>query len=497
MDDVNVVNPAVPSTVGALLAEEWTINPLATLPSFLEMFMMDEASRSAQKSLDAAMDLLRQKLAAVTTASTDDRTGGNSSQPQQTSSTTTTSTATSSIISTSSSAIISYVRSFLRRSAGKFSSTVARLLQKYGPEISCLILYTMERHCLRSQACATISESLYGGRLAKVDLSNNNATNHERKLLPLNDRDKTRLALLVALGPYVRVRLLKLYKNVKQDTELAQQEQQSTAEESATTEGFSRLSLLQKLQKLYAFVYPMLHVSLSSLDMMYQWRYLLGHSVFFHPYSHFLGLVVRRVTQEDAPESQTKGSTSTTSSNDAAAVANSIASTTLPSVPPSLESSLQPSDTLRNAAVFVLSSAVVLSWVFQFRSEYRRQRQELIQRQLQQQERQQQQQEETTNPSEANNLNTNANRMVMIQNSVPPPPTSGIKNSNALPPHLCPLCRRERMHPTASTSGFVFCYKCLLQSVKETGKCPVTGRDCREAQLLRLYEPNAAANSGG
>jgi hypothetical protein len=87
------------------------------------------------------------------------------------------------------------------------------LLRKFGPEISCLVLYALERRCLRSEACATISESLYGGRRAKLERTKNDSTNNnQRKLLPVSDRDGTRLALLVALGPYLRHRLLLWYQ---------------------------------------------------------------------------------------------------------------------------------------------------------------------------------------------------------------------------------------------------------------------------------------------
>jgi peroxin-12 len=439
----DVINPAIPATTGALLAEEWTINPLATLPSFLEMFMMDEAAQSARKSLDAGMGMLQQRLQAQSAAAVAQNRHLQQQQQQQ---------------QQSSKFSLPFLLALLKQSSAQFGLRVAKLLQKFGPEISCLVLYFLERHCLRSDACATISESLYGGRQAKLAQA---TKDRQRNLLPLTDRDKTRLALLVALGPYLRHRLLLWYKKLKQ--------QQSQPEQQTA----SRSNLLQKLEKLFVWVYPFLHVSMSSLDLAYQWRYLLGHSVFFHPYAHYLGLVVRRVTEEDTTSSQ--GSSSAASTPAAASIpASSRAS--LPKNSPSV---------WRKGAILALSSAVVLSWVSHFRAEYQRQRQE--QMLLQQQQQQQQQHSEQNHESTIGHNNTIQNNL-----NIPPPPSSGIAN-HALPPHLCPLCRQPRVHPTASTSGFVFCYKCLLQHVQSTGKCPVTGRDCREAQLLRLYEPNATS----
>ena len=183
----DVVNPAVPSTTGALLAEEWTINPLATLPSFLEMFMMDEASRSARKSLDAGMGLLREKLQAQTANRS--RTGVTSNSDEDDNN------------ADRRRGNFEFFSSLVSRSTSKLAATIAYLIQHYGPEISCLILYSLERQCLRSDSCATISESLYGGRQAKLDRSSGNndrSSQEHRKLLPLTDRDKTRMALLVA-----------------------------------------------------------------------------------------------------------------------------------------------------------------------------------------------------------------------------------------------------------------------------------------------------------
>ena len=462
----DVVNPAVPSTTGALLAEEWTINPLATLPSFLEMFMMDEASRSARKSLDAGMGILQEKLQA---------------QAGDTSSRGATNNDGEDVNNGSRRGSLTFLSSLLRRSNTKMASAMAHLIQYYGPEISCLILYSLERHCLRSNSCATISESLYGGRQAKLDRSpgKEDSNQQHRKLLPLTDRDKTRMALLVAVGPYIRHRLLLLYQNLKQ--QLPTSREQSNAAR--------RLSLLKKLRNLFVWMYPMLHVSLSSIDMIYQWRYMLGHSVFFHPYAHMLGLVVRRVTQEDSLKSQGSSAAASTKSSVLQSPTAPSTSELQASTSPIVTSASAPSS-VRNAAVWVLSSIVIMSWASHFRSEYQRQRQELM---MQQGQHHQNDNQLANNGNRNNNIHRNVQENSTVRTMNPPPPSSGMKNT--LPAHLCPLCRQPRMHPTASPSGFVFCYKCLLQHVKDTGKCPVTGRDCRETQLLRLYEPNHSISS--
>jgi hypothetical protein len=110
------------------------------------------------------------------------------------------------------------------------------------------------------------------------------------------------------------------------------------------------------------------------------------------------------------------------------------------------------------------------------------------QQQQQQRMRQEQQQGQDGDPQSA------ISNQEIVNGDTPPPPSSGIPK-HALPAHLCPLCRQPRVNPTASTSGFVFCYKCILQYVQTHGACPVTGRQCKEEQLLRLYEPNSTTTT--
>ena len=50
------------------------------------------------------------------------------------------------------------------------------------------------------------------------------------------------------------------------------------------------------------------------------------------------------------------------------------------------------------------------------------------------------------------------------------------------------------VNPAASTGGFVFCYRCLLASVRRRdddrfqGRCPVTGMECEEERITRIFD---------
>ena len=63
-----------------------------------------------------------------------------------------------------------------------------------------------------------------------------------------------------------------------------------------------------------------------------------------------------------------------------------------------------------------------------------------------------------------------------------------------LPPQdkgTCPICREVTVHPCAASSGYVFCYSCILPVIRRTERCPVTDTFCSEQQLVRLFENNS------
>lgn len=285
------VNPAVPKTVGALLAEEVTMDPLSPLPSFLEMKMIEEAAASGERGLRLALEYVVQRA--------------------------------------------SQTRSPQWRA--RISQFVERAITTYGAELRLLMTYLVNRRCLKSNACASVAESLYGGRRAKLGPA---GVNGQQSVLPLTDTDKTRLALVLALGPYVQERLDQMYHRFKQ--------QSSGRVCDGTT------SVWARFQALFVAAYPFLHMTKEGTVVVYQWMFLLGKTLHFDPASHMLGQVVRRTTQVDAPQQAAK------------------------STGPPSESSLSPPqvDPVRKAILVGLSSTFVLGWLRQFRSLLRSQKQQ-------------------------------------------------------------------------------------------------------------------------
>ncbi|PSN38097.1 Peroxisome assembly protein 12 [Blattella germanica] len=69
---------------------------------------------------------------------------------------------------------------------------------------------------------------------------------------------------------------------------------------------------------------------------------------------------------------------------------------------------------------------------------------------------------------------------------IPPPPEitpEGKKFAGK-----CPICLQRRKIETALTvSGYVFCYRCIMQYVQENRQCPITKCPADIADLIRIY----------
>lgn len=73
-------------------------------------------------------------------------------------------------------------------------------------------------------------------------------------------------------------------------------------------------------------------------------------------------------------------------------------------------------------------------------------------------------------------------------------PIPGIDRKIALTPGLCPICHKPRTSPTACvTSGYLFCYLCIVQHVQQTPTCPITLAPTRIDDLIRVYDDVGSA----
>lgn len=430
-----IVNPMLPTSIGALLAEEWTIDPQSMLPSFLEMMMMEEARRSGHYALKSFFSHAEQRLSTVA---------------DETSSSEVIAAPTSENGEAANEATVAAPNSFSvlwSRIKKRISLVLVEKIRLYGPEIRFFILYLIERGSLLSNASASVSESVYGGKRVKLGPPSKSGTKNDnvpnqRKLIDLPKRDGIRLAFLIAFGPYLAERGDSFYRNLSQ------------------LDGSFAASLSLKVKKILKVIYPFLHMSIQGLHLLEQYRYLLGFSVYFDPYSRYLNLVVRRVTEQD--QQSLTSSNSQKSKN-----GSNILESTLDK-----SRSLINSNLLKKASLGILSFALTIGWMARIQSARREFRRSSQGRQLGEEGQEEQTDERPLFP--------------------PPPKPMPAINSDLvnLPSTVCPLCRQPRVNPTASTGGYVFCLKCIKAHLKEKKTCPITGRDCPDSSLVRLFEPH-------
>lgn len=76
---------------------------------------------------------------------------------------------------------------------------------------------------------------------------------------------------------------------------------------------------------------------------------------------------------------------------------------------------------------------------------------------------------------------------------------SGLQNPDAIrkskldehrhPNGICPICLMRISNPTAcAVSGYVFCWKCIANHLKQRKKCPVSGYPIGIEDLVRIYD---------
>ncbi|XP_059156582.1 peroxisome assembly protein 12-like isoform X2 [Physella acuta] len=69
---------------------------------------------------------------------------------------------------------------------------------------------------------------------------------------------------------------------------------------------------------------------------------------------------------------------------------------------------------------------------------------------------------------------------------IPEPPEAKLKGVD---PSTCPLCMCLRTNSTALTvSGFVFCYPCISDHLRQNKFCPITGYPATSENLVKIYE---------
>ena len=462
------INPAVPDSIGALLAEEWTVNSRSTLPSFLERMLMEEARRSGWETLRSIFMFLEERMSRIVIdaerhiVDEADFVGGVEERRR-------------------------LYRSMLRRWRIQIVRTFhEKLVRPFGPEIRFLVFYIAERLSLM-HSNASITEALYGGTRVKL-AETSTPNNHKRKLRPIEKHDSVRLAFFLAFGLYLEERSKFLFQFFI--------DRCLSFFAGRDPPGISKRK--EKIIKtMLRTMWPLLRMTSKGTILWYRWRYFLGVSVFFDPYSSLLNLVVRRTTMEDQQKQERITQAKKGESTD---VVDSNTMKTSAMRRKMLQ--LIKSNMMRWASGGLASFFVALAWVARIRTLRQELQQERELHELRQTERHEQQrnrssQEETDIDAEENYLVFTGCNHDELTPSPPLPPPSHRRNTKISTnfftdrnSDVCPLCKEPRIHPTASTSGYVFCLKCILAFLRQNGAfCPITRKPCPESSLVRLYEP--------
>ena len=449
------VSPAIPDSLGALLAEEWTVNARSMLPSFLERMMMEEARKSGWETLRSIFAVLKDRI---------DRMEINHERFV--------------IDETYNVCLIEKIRRmgfalFRRWPIRVLKALLQNVIKPFGPEIRFVLVYALERGSLM-RSNASITDALYGGKRVKIGGTNISKDN-ERSLLPIKKQDSVRLAFFLAFGPYLEERSKPFFPySIKPSL---------AGIASHTT------STKKRLQTILNIVWPILRMTTKGTFFWYRWRYLLGRSVFFDPYSSLLSLVVRRTTMEDQQRNDNVSESLEGNRMNMVTIQNKALG-------------LIRSSTIRWATGGLTSFFIVLAYVARIRSIRQNLHQERRLQELQQrQQRRQLHQEENGTDFDIDDPLFKRDPIDVLIPSPPQPPfysqtNTGISfNSFGKPTKgrnlgICTLCNEPRIHPTASTGGYVFCFKCILDFLRKNGDvCPLSRKPCPESSLVRLYEP--------
>lgn len=331
----------------------------------------------------------------------------------------------------------------------KIMKKIHDVIQMYKMEVEALVYYIiLRKSLLHSQA--TLSENMYGMKRSRVTFKN--------ELQEIDAQDGIRNALLLSLSTYIFKRM---------DTSF------QTLRDASVSSG-----KWQSLKRRFRQVYPYLHMSKHGIQLLYEFRYLIGSSRYFDPSQHILRQIVRRVTQADldAKKSKSLGQ-------------DEIALKENKNVMSQISSSQK--EVIKKGIAIAIGSALMIGYIGKLR--------QLMQR-IQRQQNANGDTEEYGGIGFRNQSQSGNEEPIQSHKpkdfAVPPPmkpisPKSfeGIEpNKN---PQACPICLSDRVNPAASSSGYVFCFKCLVMYIRDKGPhCPVVGIHCDESQVVRLFEPS-------
>jgi peroxin-12 len=513
-------NATVPTSIGALLTEEYTIDPLSHQPSFLELTFVDVARNSGRVALSAMWEVGVSWLHGVLgrlkrMERLADRLLLTHSTTSTTASTTNNNTNMVALLSKSIKAMICRIKlwyySHLRRICHVLHGTV----KTFGPELQILILFAIDYNCIHYLSGSTACEMVYGLKRSKLVKNKDGTGGGGTKVVELTKWDKTMSALLAALFPYCKQRCDKLFDELKEggqqassstsSSEMERRMQishhghrssthqlQTTNTNSSTTAMVSIPAVtVDNIKEKFFNFYPYIHMTHELSIFLYQFAYLLGYTPYWSFSMHTLRVMLRRITVADVQEQQ-RQKMQLSQKQSRTLQSSSLSSPSTNSDTKNVATPIKPSSMIKSALLFSVSYALLSGWASHFQRELRLRRRRWIAGE---------ESSTTDNTDTTNDENVGSSRR-KTNLPIPPPPMKpkvlldDDDNEKHIDKWSCPICHESRINPTASTSGYVFCYRCLIMHLRQEGQyCPVTGMFCKESMVIRLYEPTATSSN--
>jgi peroxin-12 len=528
-DNQSAHNPTIPTSIAALLTEECTVDPLSQLPSFLELIFVDVARDSGRRALSAAwavgvawlegtyarlrmMDRLADHGMMMATrrggGRMDDYSSSGSGGGHPTS-----------VVAARFLKIVRALRAARARILRRWCHLLLKMATTLGPELQTLILYAIDYNCMHYLSGSTACEMMYGLKRSKVVVvgggapharrridpsqSGDNAqrggdhvddVHYRRRVYELTIFDKTISAILAALLPYCKERCDRLYI---QWTE--QSNNGSPSYHIPIDVRMNRSSAYIDSMKKFVQLYPYYHMVHEATIFLYQFAYLMGYSSYWSVSLHAMGVILRRMTVADVQQQQQQKHNMLATQNhqhvlEGRALPSQQSTQTSPLQThgnsfDSAKSALQTTITIprlfRGAVLCSIAYTLLSGWYSHFQRELQLRRRRWIAGN---------EDDSTSRRQEVGMDEVDTRRITKLP--IPPPP---------IPPNLieeidhnvdkwsCPICKEPRINPTASTSGYVYCYKCLVSHIRNVGEyCPMTGMPCQEDRVVRLFEPTAS-----
>jgi len=519
-DNQSAHNPTIPTSIAALLTEECTVDPLSQLPSFLELIFVDVARDSGRRALSAAWAvgvawlegasarLIRMERLANHGMMATTRGGGMDYYSRS---------------GSSGGHPMSVVAARFLKIARALAVARARILRRWcrlllgmattlGPELQALIMYAIDYNCIHYLSGSTACEMMYGLKRSKVvggaharriepSQSGDNAqrggdhaadVHYERRVAELTIFDKTLSAVLAALLPYCKERCDRLYKQLTE-----QSNDGSPSYHLPIDTRMNRRSAYIDSMKKFVKLYPYYHMVHEAAIFLYQFAYLMGYSSYWSVSLHAMGVILRRMTVADVQQQQQQKHNMLATQNHQ----NVLEGRALPlqqstQMSPlqthgnsfdSAKSALQTTITIprlfRGAVLCSIAYTLLSGWYSHFQRELQLRRRRWIAGN---------EDDSTSRRQEVGMDERDPRRITKLPIPPPPMPPNLIQEIN-VDKWSCPICKEPRINTTASTSGYVYCYKCLVSHIRNVGEyCPMTGMPCREDRVVRLFEPTAS-----